>query len=247
MAGSQPSRMAIFGRDTELAELKRRLAEPKPFLFHGPSGIGKTLLLKSCCAGTAVLYTAASKSPQALFRSVAELLYEIGDPTTRRILAGTLPSAKSARSLKGVVLDALRANQRTLVIDQLLRPSQATGGAVREMMHAGAVIVSVARSAHMEDAGYVLALYPYKEEKLEIRPFDPKTALEFATTNANDFGILAENRQEFLERVVEYGKGNPGVMLALLRKAVQPKYRTGDHIKIAPLYIDFRLEWNAIP
>jgi hypothetical protein len=193
-----------------------------------------------------VLYCIETKSPQSVFRSLADSLVSLGDPKTKSLLKRTPASSKSAVSLKGIVLDSLRAHQRMIVLDQLVRPSQALGAAVREIVNTGAQVVSVARSAHMEDAGYVLPLYAFREERLEIHPFDLRIAEEFTLSIAKDLEIDAENRQEFLARVLEYAKGNPGVITALLKKGVQPKYRAGDHIKIVPLYIDFRLEWNGL-
>ena len=38
--------------------------------------------------------------------------------------------------------------------------------------------------------------------------------------------------------------GNPGTILSLLRMAQHPKYRVAGHIKITPLYLDFRLDWK---
>lgn len=247
MTVSGQSRVELFGRETELAELRKRLAGRKPFLFYGAAGLGKSLLIRKALSDSPhALYCGDTKSPQSLFRSLAESLVATGDTATKSLLKRAPASSKSAVSLKGIVFDSLRTSPRTIVLDQLLQPSQALGAAVKELAHTGSSIVSIARSAHMEDAGYVLPLYPFREERLELHPFDSRVASEFAKFIANSLGIAADNRQEFLDRVIEYGKGNPGIILALLKKGAQEKYRAGDHIKIVPLYIDFRLEWNAI-
>ncbi len=247
MTGNIQTREPVFGRGSELAELSARLSSGKGFLLHGPAGIGKSLLIRKTLDDfPKVLYCSNTKSPQSMFRSMAESLLSVGDSTTKSLLKRASISSKSAVSLKGIVLDSLRISPRAMVLDQLVRPSQALGAAVREIVNTGSQIVSVARSAHMEDAGYVLALYAFREERFEIHPFDTKVAEEFAVSVASKLEIDAENRQEFLSRVLEYAKGNPGVIVALLRKGAQPKYRAGDHIKIVPLYIDFRLEWNGL-
>lgn len=247
MTGNDQNRIEVFGREAERAELRRRLAGCKPFLFHGASGLGKSRLIRSVLSDSPnALYCDDTKSPQSMFRSLAESLISVGDSPTKSLLKRAPASSKSAVSLKGIVLDSLRASPRTIVLDQLLRPSQALGAAVKELAHTGSPIVSIARSAHMEDAGYVLPLYPFREERLELCPFDLRTAEQFASSVADELEIDAENRKEFLTRVLEYAKGNPGVIVALLKKGVQPKYRAGDHIKIVPLYIDFRLEWNSL-
>jgi AAA+ ATPase superfamily predicted ATPase len=247
VTGNGQSRAAVFGREPELAELRTRLAARKPFLFHGNSGVGKSLLIRSVLTDFPdVLYCNETKSPQSMFRALAESLSSSGDQTTKSLLKWAPASSKSAVSLKGIVLDSLRTSSRAIVLDQLVRPSQALGAAVKELALAGSSVVSVARSAHMEDAGYVFPLYPFREERFELHPLDASSAAEFSNLTADRLGITADNRQEFLDRVLDYAKGNPGVILALLRKGTQPRYRAGEHIKIGPLYIDFRLEWNAI-
>lgn len=247
MSSDCQTREWVFGRERESAELRARLSSGKGFLLHGAAGVGKSLLVRNALADFPdVVCCNDTKSPQSVFRSLADSLISAGDDTAKSLLKRTPVSSKSAVSLKGIVLDALRAHRRTIVLDQLARPSQALGAAVREIANAGAALISVARSAHMEDAGYVLPLYPFREERFEIHPFDSKIASDFAASVANKLVIVADNRQEFLGRVLEYAQGNPGAIVTLITKAVQPKYRAGGHIKIVPLYIDFRLEWNAI-
>ena len=237
---------ALYGRDAELLLLRRKLAARESFLLHGEAGVGKTRLLQSVLPDfSAILYTAAAKSPQSLFRLLANaLLARQDDAVLSRLKRATVES-KSALSLKGIVLDALRAGGYCVVLDQLQRPSQAMAAAVREIVATETPAVCVARSAHMEDAGHLLPLYPFRQERLEIKPFDLKTAALFAGEVAQRMHLEAGNGEEFLERVVAYSKGNPGIILALLGKAAQPEYLAGSHIKISPLYIDFRLEWNA--
>jgi hypothetical protein len=50
--------------------------------------------------------------------------------------------------------------------------------------------------------------------------------------------------RESTSLIVQYSKGNPGAIIAMLRMAVSPKYVAQDHVKLSPLYIDFRLSWD---
>jgi len=49
---------------------------------------------------------------------------------------------------------------------------------------------------------------------------------------------------EFIERLLEFGQGNPGAILSMLEMAKHPRYRSAEHIKITPLYLDFRMNWK---
>ena len=57
--------------------------------------------------------------------------------------------------------------------------------------------------------------------------------------------LTASNMNEFLDKVVQFSAGNPGAIVALVEAAKHPKYRTNEHIKISPLYIDFRMNWKV--
>jgi hypothetical protein len=109
------------------------------------------------------------------------------------------------------------------------------------MLNWSVPVVAVSRSAHMEDAGFVLPLFPERAEKVALRNFDPELARLFAAGYAEREGLTAANLDQFLNRVVEFSGGNPGAMLRLVQMAKAPKYLHEDQIKIAPLYIDYKI------
>ncbi len=138
--------------------------------------------------------------------------------------------------------DALLNSSYLVVLDHLTRPSQALAAAIRELMLNWSVpVIAVARSAHMEDVGFVLPLFPYSSENLALRNFDPESAEKFASMCACKEGLEAENLARFLEKVVEYCDGNPGAMQRMIRLAREPRYLHEHQIKITPLYIDYKI------
>jgi hypothetical protein len=50
---------------------------------------------------------------------------------------------------------------------------------------------------------------------------------------------------EFLNKILKFSEGNPGAIITMIDMAQCPKYRSEDRIKIAPLYIDFRMQGGA--
>lgn len=236
---------SIFGRVEELEHLRQRLALRRPFLLHGPAGVGKTLLLSAALPDCPdVLYSRSNATPQALFRSLAELLLTARHPVFAKSCSNGPVSlqAKSAVSLKGLVRDALLNSRYLVVLDHLMRPSPALAAAIREMMLNGSVpVIAVARSAHMEDVGFVLPLFADRSDRFALRNFDPEVAKQFAATFARKEGLQAENLGRFLEKVVAYSDGNPGAMLKMIRLAHDPKYFHENQIKITPLYIDYKM------
>jgi DNA polymerase III delta prime subunit len=244
------SASAIFAREEELRTLREKLAARRSFLFHGPPGVGKTLMLRALLPEFSdFLYCERPTSGQAMFRSLILSLLERRDPRVLRSAgrggAETL-MAKSAISAKGIVMDALHDNRYAIVLDHLRMPSQSFAASIREVLGWGKTpVVAVAHSPHMEDLGFLAAFYPDRADRLELKNFDPDIAESFARRAIERAGIWAHNVPEFLDKVLEVSRGNPGAILSLVSMARQPKYLAGDHIKIAPLYIDFRLNWNA--
>jgi len=235
----------IFGRTRELEALRLRVAQWHPFLLHGPGGVGKTLLLSAVLPSFPdILYSGSNPTPQALYRSLAEVLLSARHPVfTKSCPKGaTSLQAKGTVSLKGLLRDALLNSKYLVVLDHLMRPSQALAASIRELMMSWFVpVIAVARSAHMEDVGFVLPLFPDRSDKVALRNFEPDLAAEFAAACACREGLQAENLAQFLERVVEYSDGNPGAMLRMIRLAREPRYLHGSQIKIAPLYIDYKI------
>jgi len=234
----------ILHREEELRSLKERLLKRKPLLLHGRSGIGKTLLIRHIVESMAeVLYCESSTSTQVVFRSVAERLLDSRNP---RVQGGCRDRdgirAKSAVSLKGIVMDALREGSYTIVLDHIDQPSQSFAAAVREIVGwCSTPVVAVARSHHMEDTGFLQPLYSDRHTRYELKNFDPATAEKFAEQVVERAGLSGSNIKEFVGKVLELTEGNPGAMVGMLQMAAYPQYRSGGHIKIAPLYIDFRM------
>ncbi|MGB8890052.1 MAG: AAA family ATPase [Candidatus Korobacteraceae bacterium] len=243
--GWADARANIFGRAEEIEQLRQRVARRRSFLFYGPAGVGKTLLLSAVLPQFSdILYSRNNPTPQALFRGLAELLLAERHPVFAKACPNGPASlqAKSTISVKGLLRDALLNSSYLVVLDHLMRPSQPLAASIRELMLNWSVpVIAVARSAHMEDVGFVLPLFADRGDKFAMRNFDPEVAAEFAVTCARSEGLEAENLARFLEKIVEYSDGNPGAIVGMIRLGRDPQYFHEQQIKITPLYIDYKI------
>ncbi|HXU19858.1 MAG TPA: ATP-binding protein [Verrucomicrobiae bacterium] len=231
----------IFGREAELTRLRTALAARRSFLFHGPRGAGKTLLMTSLVReDSKLLYCSGARSLEACMRTIGRLLANNGN----RMAAGKLDTRKaiSAVSLNGILRAALAVSAYTIVLDHCGFTSQSFVSGLSEIVVPSATpIVAIARSPHMEELGYIRKLFPFRSDNVELTNFAPATANNFVACAIATAQLHATNLPDFRERLLNASAGNPGAILTMIQMARQPKYRSGEQILFSPLYVDFRL------
>ena len=235
----------VFDRTKEIEELRKRLGERRTFLFHGESGAGKSLLVRSLwCDFPKMIYCQADKGMQDVCRQVALRLREKGNPTIKQKFGskpGTILNGVSTISLRGIIPSALKDAPYLLVLDHFSFASQQFAALLKAWTSEATPVVVISRSNHMEEIGYAAALFVERKDRLMLANFAPEVAREFIDWRIQKSGLEAENLDEFKERMMSLSGGNPGTITWLIRLSMLPKYRSGNHIKVTPLYLDFKI------
>jgi len=148
-------------------------------------------------------------------------------------------------AIRGIVTEALCHGSYWIVLDHLKSPSQPFTTALKEVCkRTETPLIVAARSAHMEDVGFLLPVFSERSERYELRNFDPERATAFALATAETMHLQAANLSDVIRKIVIFGRGNPGAILTMLQMATSPRYVSEQQVKLSPLYIDFCLQWG---
>jgi DNA polymerase III delta prime subunit len=202
----------IFGRDAELEQLRKLLSRRHSFLLYGPAGAGKTLLLTTLIKDFfGALYCKDSSGSQIVFRTLAAELFA---EKNHRVLQACGKSGlaaikdKSAVSIRGIVIEALREASYWIVLDHLQCPSQSFATALKDLCSGTTTpLVAAARSAHMEDVGFLLPMFPDRPDRFALQNFDSGTARQFALQTARQMKLDAANQEKSSTRLCITARG----------------------------------------
>jgi hypothetical protein len=224
-------------RAAEYARLVENLSARRNALFFGPTGVGKTHLLRRFIhKRNEILFAPKTNSLRDILVTLIAELVRLGD--MRKVDT----KSTSSRSLKGLLVRQLERKPYCIVLDSIAEPTTTIVATVKDFYDFGRTpIVIAAQSIHGEDIGGLRPLFCQKNEQVEIKNFDRTTALLFAQESAASMQFNSDNFDLTLDYICERSEGNPGAILTMLQMAKGQAYRSGDQIKVHTLYLDFRM------
>ena len=128
-----------------------------------------------------------------MFQSLATELVSKKNRRARHSLHnGRAINDKSTIALRGIVLEALRDGDHWVVLDHFkLLPQRCRRILETSCSTAARVVLAVARSAHMEDLGFLARIFVLGSERIPLPNFGRSEARRFAEENAQLAGLLA--------------------------------------------------------
>lgn len=233
--------LPLLGQDRAIEFLRGALEERRSSLVLGPTGSGKTTLVRKVVDHDAVLldYSAPLHHllvdlSRALIRSRHRSFLKLAgisdDPHCWL-------SRQTSVHLKGLLWTSLEAEGRTIVVDGIDRASFPMYRFLQRLYFAkGTVLIATARDP--VSLGALGRLFWDPRATLYLEPLHIADAIELFEMAVREFGLLNLEIEDFREKVLESAKGNPGQIIEMCRMASNPMYVSGTHIKFAPLRID---------
>lgn len=222
----------LVGRQAEVYALARAIRSRQSRLILGPTGIGKTRLLEEALSryhGPHSLLCAPGVLHELLVR-LAEVL---------RCRTARYPSLRDATSiaLKGVVLDALRAEPRPVLLEDVEHADPRMYRFLQEVYHLpGNCLIVTARSRNC--LGRLRRLLWDPREEISLKPLTLPECKKLFEAATSKFGLGSLDLEDFRHKVLASVRGNPGQILEMCRLAARPEYQNGRHIKFLPLRMD---------
>jgi hypothetical protein len=237
------SHLPFVGMAKERRSLSLALETADPLLLLGPQGSGKTRLIEEALSSNHhVLYVAWVPSLHALLTAMARALIAARhEGFINRAKPGRDPDAwlavQTSIHLKGLLWTAVETSPVPMILDGIAGASFPAYRFFQRIYHApGMALFAASRDAFC--LGALARLFWNPAKALTIPPLPDREAEQLFEAAADYFKLRNLDLDEFREKVLDSGRGNPGQIIEMCRLAAQPQYQAGRYIKFAPLRID---------
>ena len=224
--------LPLMGRRAELRRLSAALRDRHSRLILGPSGAGKTRLIREATRATGEAFVLLER-PGPLHHLLVECAMQLHCRAER---FSTLGRATSI-ALKPLVLGALRLAPRSIVIEDLADTDPRMYRFLQELYYIPNVCLIVSATSR-GTLGFLRKLLWDPREEILLGPLSRSESRSLFDAAADRFGLQTLDLEAFRPKVLAAAQGNPGQIVSMCRLAARAEYQAGRHIKFLPLRID---------
>ncbi|MGA8142469.1 MAG: ATP-binding protein [Candidatus Acidiferrales bacterium] len=248
----------VIGRDAEMRRLRTALRKRESQLLWGPSGTGKTLLIKKTLAELPdaerrrCIFWSGPAVRRQLVEHLIRGLYFAGDPLVRkRVDADRYSEAnlsrwineQSAPRLKGILIAAIQQREYRFFLDHLPPASHTIAQLLKEIMYRTKTPVYLTGHGYTQaDIGYAWSLYWTDEYRIQLGPLSERAARELLELCIRSFDLASLELNGFREDVLRLSGRLPGSIVKMCEMAADPRYHYGDQVKVKLVHVDYLLQ-----
>ncbi|MFB3776688.1 MAG: hypothetical protein ACE141_03725 [Bryobacteraceae bacterium] len=238
----------LVGLLRERLRIEEALVRGESLLVLGPAGSGKTALVRSIAASIeGAVYLGYHPVLHDLLASLASALVVNRHPRFSGLVKDGKPPERWAKAqtsvhLRGIIWSGLEASPCLLILDGIESASFQAYRFFQRVYHSpGMNMIGISRDPVR--LGELHRLFWDPRRTVQIMPLSDAEASTLFELAADRFGLREFDLRDFRPRVLESAGGNPGQIVGMCRMARDPRYRSGRHIKFAPLRIDLMAQY----
>jgi len=243
---------APLGREKELARLAAAWRARAPLLISGPADSGKTFLLqhhlRSLPAAEKArhVYVPAYDGAHGLLAEVAAQLSGAAGAAGRQGSGRSAAEDSTSGRLRLLLRRLSRERRLYVILDHFPPMSHFLTRLVKEWIWNGECgVCLVARGITRDEIGQAWSIYYAPEYRLTVGALHEREAKALLADAIERFRIERLASEDFRAEVLRRSGGLPGAIVKMCALAADPRYQSGNRVKLTLLHVDYLMRNKA--
>jgi GTPase SAR1 family protein len=252
---------SLIGRDSEIDKLATAIRRRKSQLIWGPTGAGKTSLIKAAVehlpkreSQSCILWSGAVTGRELVQHFVGSL-YRAGDAFVQKKVhadgarEGSLHAwlnRQSTLRLRGILFTAAENGNYRFFLDHVPAPGPRLVRTMKEFMFRCKTPVYLTGEGFTQrEISYAWSLYWTDEYRIQLGPVADAAARELLETCIRRFGLERLDLEDFREEILQLSGRLPGAIVGMCELAADPRYHYCEQIKTKIVHVDYVMKLSA--